>query len=146
MPFEGFAEVSNTITEYLTAAGWQRTTRSRESEVPEFVTTNGRMRTSIFQSTDDKSLMLTLVDVATGTRLRFDVRYENSIGSLLGILAAWHEHLSIDNFGSMIRTMSLEVPGIYAEPAGLGPDSPWEQIYPGADSASASAAQRSVFR
>ncbi|WP_406117519.1 hypothetical protein [Streptomyces anulatus] len=130
MPFEGFDEISSTIIGYLTAAGWKQTTRSKESEVPEFVSNNGRMRTSIFQHISDRSLMLTLVDIESGDYLRFEVRYEDSVELLLGILAAWHQHVTIENFGIMINEIAKQVPEVLSEPIDGDVDTPWEKIVP----------------
>ncbi|WP_030705203.1 MULTISPECIES: hypothetical protein [unclassified Streptomyces] len=130
MPFEGFDEVSNTIIEYLTAAGWDRTTRSVESEVPEFVSSNGQMRTSIFQHLSDKSLTLTLIDIQSGGYRRFEVRYGDSIHSLLGILAAWHQHITPENFGIMVNEIAKEIPELLAEPQDGDVDTPWERVTP----------------
>ncbi|WP_405499319.1 hypothetical protein OG501_04405 [Streptomyces niveus] len=130
MAFEGFDEISQTIDRYLSAAGWEQTTRSRESNVPEFISNNGSMRTSIFQYIAERSLMLTLVDVENGGYRKFEVRYGDSIDSLLAILAVWQNHVSIENFNVMINEIAKEVPEILAEPLEGDEDTPWVRVVP----------------
>jgi hypothetical protein len=130
MAFDGLDELSRTIVERLTREGWEQTTRSRESGVAESVHNNGDMRMSIFQSIEDRSLALTLVDIESGGSLRFDVEYGDSIARLLDILTAWQDRLSVDNFRDMMNEIASSFPETYAEPFEGDEDTPWEKVIP----------------
>lgn len=130
MPFTGFDEISTTISEYLTAAGWKPTQRCIESEVPEFTFSNGRMQITVFQHISGQSLALTLVDVESGDYSRAEVQYGDSIDHLLGALAAWSGHVTRDNFGLMLQEIAREVPEVLVAPLEGGVDTPWEKVQP----------------
>ncbi|MGW2776765.1 hypothetical protein ACWC4C_30415 [Streptomyces olivaceoviridis] len=130
MAFEGFEGISSIVIDGLSKAGWERTTRSEESGVPEFVFNNGKIRTSVFQSIADRSLMLTLVDVDSGGYLRFDIQYGGSISLLLRILIEWQEDVSMENFRDMVNEIALEFPETFAEPFDGDEDSPWQKVIP----------------
>ncbi|MEV8333843.1 hypothetical protein [Streptomyces niveus] len=130
MAFEGFEEISDTIGRYLSAADWKQTTRSIQSNVPEFNWTNESIRTSIFQHIAERSLTLTLTAIESGGYRKFEVRYGDSIDSLLAILVAWQNYVSIENIEVMINGIAKEVPEILAEPLEGDEDTPWEVIVP----------------
>jgi hypothetical protein len=130
MAFEGFEDLSLFIVNKLTESGWEQTTRSKESGVPEMVFNNGRMRTSIFQSIADKSLMLHLIDIDSGGYLRFDIGYNESIHPLIHILSEWQDRVSAENFHNMINEVATVFPETFAEPFEGDEDSPWERVIP----------------
>ncbi|WPB88835.1 hypothetical protein [Streptomyces malaysiensis] len=130
MSFEGFEDLSLSIVARLSGAGWEQTTRGKESGVPELVFNNGNMRLSIFQSIEGRSLMLGLIDIESGGYLRFDIEYGESISSLLGIFVQWQSGLSIDNFQEMINEIAVQFPETFAEPFEGDEDSPWPKVIP----------------
>ncbi|MER6684614.1 hypothetical protein [Streptomyces olivaceoviridis] len=130
MLFEGFEGISSIVIDGLSKAGWERTTRSEESGVPEFVFNNGKIRISAFQSITDRSLILTLLDVDSGGYLRFDIQYGDSISLLLRILTTWQEDVSMGNFRDMVNEIALEFPETFAEPFDGDEDSPWQKVIP----------------
>ncbi|MEU1302534.1 hypothetical protein [Streptomyces shenzhenensis] len=130
MAFEGFEGVSSTIIDRLSKAGWEQTTRSEESGVPEFVFNNERMRASVFQSIEDRSLMLTLLDIGSGGYLRFDIRYGDSVSALLQILVEWQGDISVENFRDMVNEIALAIPETFAEPFEGDEDTPWQKVIP----------------
>ncbi|MEU1302592.1 hypothetical protein [Streptomyces shenzhenensis] len=130
MPFEGFDDVSRIIVARLSKAGWKQTTRSKESEVPEFYFTNSKFHTSAFQSIEGESLMLTIVDLESQGYQRFDIQYDESLSSLLSILVKWQNKVSVRNFLDMINEIAIAVPKILAEPFSGDEDTPWEKVIP----------------
>jgi hypothetical protein len=130
VPFDGFDRVSAVITARLAEAGWERTKRSKESEVPEFVFNNGMMRIAVFQEVDDPSVSLTLTDILEDSYLRLEVRYGSDPSELLCVLVEWQDSVSGRNFHEMVNSVARACPDTFAEPFEGDENAPWERVIP----------------
>ncbi|MFD3524542.1 hypothetical protein [Streptomyces sp. NPDC058653] len=128
MAFEEFEEISRRIHTYLSAAGWEQTTRSRESNVPEFSCPNTEMSTTLFQHIRGKSVTLTFA--TRDAHRRAEVSYGESIGLLLPLLVTWGRHLSVETLGLFLEEISKSVPEVLLEPLEGDADTEWEMILP----------------
>ncbi|MFD9869135.1 hypothetical protein ACFXI8_26805 [Streptomyces niveus] len=128
MAFEGFEDISGKMVRYLSAAGWEQTTQSRESEVPEFVCHGKEINTTVFQHLDGKSVRLTLQ--ADGAYRRVEVAYGDSLDLLLPLLASWGPHLCTDFLLTFLKEIAKSVPEVLLQPLEGNEDTPWERILP----------------